>query len=437
MDPDLQAHGFPPARSSHPSDVITTNNLVLQASHALDAPELTLAGLFDLSALIEAVVLHEHLLFLGTASQFDLASLPLGRLLAAEGIIQGFVPPVSVQEIQDDIFRLFGIPDAYDKVSASPLFTRSAAASVLPYYGDYDFFSPNPIATMNAELDLAAKLPPFGRSLTAGETLAKTLPHYCFSLVEMWAGSNAWARRPAQAFLVRTLVYWLVTDRMKIPFYPDVSRIPIVIHITHHLQASLAQEAAPYIAQAFFLTPQELQLSIHPFSFSIPPLTQLVLEKASSREDFGAALLHVRQRFRDLRQQIGAYQAAIASAKTLQDLEAARLALRQVAGRHAQEFAQPDRGRIQEITNYYQRALYGNRSLAPLSYRDEVLFKPPEWLRQWWLRRNAIHICDISQELEALECLAPAARRLFAGGLGLDDLAAYRKFAVSLDALYF
>ena len=145
----------------------------------------------------------------------------------------------------------------------------------------------------------------------------------------------------------------------------------------------------------------------------------------------------MRQRFRDLRQQIGAYQAAIASAKTLHDLESARLALRQVAGRHSQEYAQPDRGRIQEITNYYQRALYGNRSLAPLSYRDEVLFKPPEWLRQWWLRRNAIHICDISQELEALEGLAPAVRRLFAGGLDLDDLAAYRKFAVSLDALYF
>ena len=78
MEHDLQAHGFSPARSSHPSDVITTNNLVLQASHALESSELTLGNLFDLSALVEAVVLHEHLLFLGTSSQFDLSSLPLG-----------------------------------------------------------------------------------------------------------------------------------------------------------------------------------------------------------------------------------------------------------------------------------------------------------------------------------------------------------------------
>ena len=437
MESDLQAQGFPPARSSHPSDVITTNNLVLQASHALESRELSLANLFDLSALIEAVALHEHLLFLGTSSQFDLSSLPLGQLLAAEGIIQGFVPPVSVQEVQDDIFRLFGIPDAYDKVSTNPLFTRSAAASVLPYYGDYDFFSPNHIATMNAELDLAGKLPPFGRSLTPGETLAQTLPHYCFSLVEMWAGSNAWARRPAQAFLVRTLVYWLVTDRLKIPFYPDVSRIPIVTHITHHLQASLAQEAAPFIAQAFYLTPQELESSIHPFEFPIPPLTALVLERAGSLQEVGPALLDVRRQFQGLRAQIGEYQLAISSAKTLQDLDTARQALRNAAIHLAKAYPQPDRGRIQEITNYYQRALYGNRSLSPLSYKDEVLFKPPEWLRQWWVKRNAIYICDISQELESLDELACQARRLFPGGFCPDELEDYRRYSESLEALYF
>jgi hypothetical protein len=224
---------------------------------------------------------------------------------------------------------------------------------------------------------------------------------------------------------------------LKIPFYPDVSRIPIVTHITHHLQESLAQEAAPFIAQAFYLTPQELQLSVHPFAFSIPPLTMLVLERAGSPQEVGAAILDVRRQFRDMREQIGAYQLAIASAKTLHDLESARQVLCQSADRLAQDFLQPDRGRIQEITNYYQRALYGNRSLAPLSYRDEVLFKPPEWLRQWWLRRNAIYICDISQEIEALDGFDRLARRLFSVGLNLDDLEDYRRFALSLEALYF
>jgi hypothetical protein len=437
MEHDLQASDISPARSSHPSDVITTNNLVLQASRALDTRELTLRSLYDLSALIEAVVLHEHLLFLGTASQFDLSSLPLGKLLAGEGIFQDFIPPVSVQEVQEHIFRLFGIPDAYEKVSANPLFTRSAEASVLPYYGDYDFFSPNHISTMNAELDLAGKLPPFGRSLIPGETLAETLPHYCFSLVEMWAGSNAWARRPAQAFLVRTLVYWLVADRVKIPFYPDVSRIPIVAHITHHLQESLAQEAAEFIAQAFYLTPQELEKSVHPFEFPIPPLTTLVLERAGSLEDVGQALLEVRSQFQGLREQIGAYQYAINFATSLGDLVEARQTLCLESMRQADAYRQPDKGRIQEITNYYQRALYSNRSPGPLSYKDEVLFKPPEWLRKWWVERNAIYICDIGQELESMDILIPLAGRLFPGGMQTDDLADYRSYTKSLAALYY
>lgn len=437
MQNDQQVHGFLPTRTSHPSDVITTNNLVLQASHALESKEFTLGNLFDLSALIEAVVLHEHLLFLGTSAQFDLSSLPLGQLLAGEGIIQGYIPPVSVLDVQDHIYRLFGIPDAYDKVSTNPLFTRSAAASVLPYYGDYDFFSPNNISTMNAELDLAGKLPPFGRELTTGETLIQTLPHYCFSLVELWSASNAWARRPAQAFLVRTLVYWLVADRMKIPFYPDVSRIPMVAHITHHLQTSLAQEASPFIAQAFYLTPQELDASIHPFEFPIPPLTALALEKAASPADVGPAILDLRRQFKGFREQIGAYQLAINSAKTLKDLEAARHDLHRAAIDLAETYRQPDRGRIQEITNYYQRALYSNRSFGPLSYKDEVLFKPPEWLRQWWVKRNAIYICDISQELASIEDIVTAARRIFPGGMRLDDLADYRLYTKSLEELYF
>ena len=436
MQNDLQALESSPARSGHPSDVITTNNLVLQASHVLESRELTLGGLFDLSALVEAVVLHEHLLFLGTSSQFDLSSLPLGRLLAEDGIIQDYVPPVSVWEVQEHIFRLFGIPDAYEKVSANPLFTRPATASMLPYYGDYDFFSPNHVSTMNAELDLAGKLPPFGRSLIPGETLAETLPHYCFSLVEMWAGSNAWARRPAQAFLVRTLVYWLVADRVKIPFYPDVSRIPIVAHITHHLQESLAQEAASFIAQAFYLSPQELEKSVHPFEFPIPPLTMLVLERAGSLADVGLAILDVRRQFQGLREQIGVYQYAINSAKSLQDLAEARQALCRESIRHADSYQQPDKARIQEITNYYQRALYGNRSLGPLSYKDEVLFKPPEWLRQWWVERNALYICDIGQELESLDRLMPLAGRLFPGGLLTGDLAEYRSYSKTLGALY-
>ncbi len=437
MQNDQQVHGILPTRTSHPSDVITTNNLVLQASHALESKEFTLGNLFDLSALIEAVVLHEHLLFLGTSAQFDLSSLPLGQLLAAEGILQGYVPPVSVQDVQDHIYRLFGIPDAYDKVSTNPLFTRSAAASVLPYYGDYDFFSPNNISTMNAELDLAGKLPPFGRELTTGETLIQTLPHYCFSLVELWSSSNAWARRPAQAFLVRTLVYWLVADRMKIPFYPDVSRIPMVAHITHHLQTSLAQEASPFIAQAFYLTPQELDASIHPFEFPMPPLTALALEQAASPADVGPAILDLRRQFKGFREQIGAYQLAINSAKTLKDLEAARHDLHQAAITLSEAYRQPDRGRIQEITNYYQRALYSNRSFGPLSYKDEVLFKPPEWLRQWWVKRNAIYICDISQELASIENIITAARRIFPGGMRLDDLADYRLYTQSLEELYF
>ena len=125
---------------------------------------------------------------------------------------------------------------------------------------------------------------------------------------------------------------------------------------------------------------------------------------------------------KSLRDQIGTYQLAINSAKTLQDLRQ--------RGRHCARLRRPggslsttgsgsDPGDHQLLpAGAVRQPLAG-----PLSYRDEVLFKPPEWLRQWWVKRNAIYICDIGQELESLEYSYPPGetpfpRRLTPGRAG-------------------
>ncbi len=419
------------------NDVITTNNLVLQAQRALDAPSLTLGGLLDLAALVEAVILHDHLLFLESASQFDFSSLPIANLLLKKGVIASYVPPLSIQEVQESIYRLFGIPDAYDKVSASPVFSRAAAASVLPYYGDYDFFSPGRIDTMMAELDLAARLPLFDRSPVDGQAHASTLPHYCFSLVEMWAKNNAWARRPAQAFLVRTLVYWAVADRMNISFYPDIARQPIVAHITHHLQQSLRLGAFPAIAQAFFISTEELERSCAPLEVAIPAFTLLVLERTPSLNAFGEVLLEARRQFSGLRKALQAYQQSIRQARRLAELENARQELSGAMTMLAEAFAAKETWRVQETTSYHQRAArYGGGILAPEAYSAEVRFKPADWLRAWWLRRNTIHLCDGGSKLEHFERYAAQAQRLYPEGMDAGEQESYRRFAALMRELY-
>ena len=435
---DLPAEGLRTAHIAGPNDVITTNNLILQASRALTGEQIDISSLFDLAALIEAVVLHDHLLFLESPSQFDFRSLPLGNLLITEDIVKSYVPAVTVQEIQESVFRLFGIPNAYDKVAVSPFSARLNAASVLPYYGDYDFFSPNQVTTLLTELEIASKLPPFGKSIMADDNPSSTLPHFCFNLVEMWSENNVWARRPAQAFLVRTLVYWAVSDRLNISFRPDLSRIPLVTHITHQLQTSLGRGTYPAVAKAFYVSEEELEWTRSPCMRAIPPLTVLVLEGANTIDEVGYRLLELRKEFSLLRDRLREYESQIRQASSLRDLRQARDGLTDATRQIAEAFPIQDQLRILETTSYYRRAAQGSDPLSQAySYSSEFLFKPVEWIREWWVRRNAIHIFDMKNKLDHLEVYTRLVRLITGKEVERNDEDLFRKYAEYLDTMYF
>ena len=392
------------SRYPNSNDVIISDSLILQASRALSKQATSPGVLFDLAALIEAVVLYDHLLYLGDASHNIFDNLPLGHLLVKEGIIQSFTPPVSIQEVQDSIYNLFGIPDAYDKMDLSPIIARQDQSNVLPYYGDYDFFSPNQVSTVLAELELAERLPPFNTPDDPLDSLTSNLTHYCFSLVEMWTGDNSWARRPAQAFLVRTLVYWAISDRINITFYPDFTRLAIVAQITHHLHHSLSRGVIDVVARAFYLSPEELAWMNTPFVVTIPPFTSLVLERLGNGQQIGTVLLELRQEFTSLRATMRAYQQTIRTATMLGELQQARQVLASESARLAQKYPTQECIRIQETTSYYQRAaLIGDRPRDPGAYAYALKFKPIEWIREWWIRRNAIHLTDLGTKLDQYE----------------------------------
>ena len=433
--PELNELG---SRYPNSNDVIISDSLILQASRALSKQATSPGVLFDLAALIEAVVLYDHLLYLSDVSHNIFNNLPLGHLLLTEGVIQNFTPPVSTQEVQDSIYRLFGIPDAYEKMNLSPIFARQEPSNVLPYYGDYDFFSPNQVSTVLAELELAGKLPPFNTPHDPLDSFTSTLAHYCFSLVELWTGDNSWARRPAQAFLVRTLVYWAISDRLNITFYPDFTRLAIVAQITHHLHHSLSQGAIDIVARTFYLSPEELIWMNTPFVVSIPPFTSLVLERLGSGLSVGTALLELRREFAGLRAAMRAYQQAIRTAKMLGDLQQARQILVSESGRLAQEYPTQECIRIQETTCYYQRAAQiGDGQLDPDAYAHALKFKPIEWIQEWWIRRNAIHLTDLGAKLNHYEKYRVLMRNTLDIAMDGAELEQYLRVENLMQTLYY
>ena len=418
--------------------VIISDSLILQASRALSGQAVEPGILFDLAALIEAVILYDHLLFLGDASYEVYNNLPLGRMLMKEDIIQGFTAPVSTQEVQESIYRLFGIPDAYEKMNLSPIIAKQDLSSVLPYYGDYDFFSPNQVSMVLAELELAGKLSPIDKTIHSGNHLTPNLPHYCFGLVEMWAGDNNWARRPAQAFLVRTLVYWAISDRMKITFYPDFTRLAIVAQITHSLQHSLDQGVIQAIARAFYIQPEELMRMNAPFVVLTPPLTRLLLERVVSGQEIGEAMLVLRQEFENLRAAIRIYHYGIRTATSLGDLKQARSKLISEAELLAKKYSTQECVRLQETTSYYQHAVQiGDRPHDTEAYAHELRFKPIDWIREWWIMQNAIHYVDIGGKLNNFEIYRGLIRKALGIELDNSQLKQYQQVEGLMQRLYY
>ena len=420
------------------NDVIISDSLILQASRAINGQVMEPGILFDLAALVEAVILYDHLLFLDDASQNVFYNLPLGRLLMKENIIQGFPPAVTTEEVQESIYRLFGIPDAYEKMDLSSIFSRQELSGVLPYYGDYDFFSPNQVSMVLAELELAGKLPPTDKPLPPGTDLTPNLPHYCFSLVEMWVGDNSWTRRPAQAFLVRTLVYWAISDRLNITFYPDFTRLAIVAHITCSLQHMLSQGAIQSIARAFYVQPEDLVWMNYPFAVTIPPLISLVLERAGSGQQIGTAMLELREEFTELRSAMRMYQRTIRSASSLAELQQARNYLLSEADRLTQVYSVHECVRLQETTSYYQRAArIVDRPLDPDAYASDLNFKPVDWIREWWIRRNAIHLFDLGEKLNHYEYYRELIRKTLDIELDESQVQQYRQVDKKMKRLYY
>ena len=285
-----------------------------------------------------------------------------------------------------------------------------------------------------AGLELAEKLPASDQAIHPGTNL----PHYCFSLVEMWVGDNSWARRPAQAFLVRTLVYWAISDRLNITFYPDFTRLAIIAHITCNLQHMLAKGVIQDIARAFYVPSEDLIWMNAPFVVTIPPLTSLILEGVGSGQPFGAMLLELRQEFTDLRLAMRVYQHTIRTTSSLAELQQTRNYLLGEAARLAQKYPFQECVRLQETTSYFQRALHtGDKPIDPETYALELKFKPIDWIREWWIRRNAIHLVDLGEKMNHIELYRGQIRKALGIELDVSQWGLYQQVENLMQRLYY
>ena len=345
---------------------LVTQTLVANASTVLSRPEtLTLPLFLDLCALCEAVVLLDRLEALGAADERHNV---MGRRLGGEGLYRTFHPSLSPEELRRVMLRL---PD---------------------------------------ELAKRITLDAGGHEHAVDATGAVTGLDYTTGLnnlltqVDALGGYASSRNSPVKERMYRGNGYLIVAAAHGLDYFPDFDRVPFVAGTLQKTYRSLPRQLYDKVTESLDeplnggdLVAEWAAMSTIP----IPPISALVLSRASSLDDVPEQLLRVRDEFRRYRRYFGDFKAALRTADTIRErrkLLAKYQALLAEASGPEREIVS-----LTEMLNLTEKAVKAAAGPAlPTSYGAALVTQPADWIRRWWQRRPLAILFRLDSKLPRL-----------------------------------
>jgi hypothetical protein len=345
---------------------LVTQTLVANAGTVLSRPEtLSLPLFLDLCALCEAVVLLDRLEALGAADEHHTV---MGGRLGAEGLYRTFHPTLSPEELRRVMLRL---PDelakriALDAGGHEHAVDATGAATGLDYTTGLN--------------NLLAQVDALGGYASCGDCSVKE---------RMYRGNG----------------YLIVAAAHGLDYFPDFDRVPFVAGTLQKTYRSLPRQLYDTVTESLDeplnggdLVAEWAAMSTIP----IPPISALVLSRASSLDDVPEQLLRVRDEFRRYRRYFGDFKAALRTADTVRErrklLARYRVLLAEASG--------PEREIVSltEMLNLTEKAVKAAAGPAlPTSYGALLVTQPADWIRRWWQRRPLAILFRLDSKLPRL-----------------------------------
>ncbi|WP_410606088.1 hypothetical protein [Amycolatopsis sp. lyj-109] len=345
---------------------LVTQTLVANAGTVLSRPEtLSLPLFLDLCALCEAVVLLDRLEALDAADECDTV---LGKRLGGEGLYRTFRPALSPDELRRVMLRL---PDELAK--------RITLDAVDP----------------GAAVDATGAVTGLDYTTGLNNLLAQ---------VDALGGYASSRDAPIKDRMYRGNGYLLVAAAHGLDYFPDFDRVPFVAGTLQKTYRSLPRRLYDQVSESLDeplnggdLVAEWAAMSTIP----IPPISALVLSRASSLDDVPEQLLRVRDEFRRYRRYFGDFKAALRNADTVRERRKL-LARYQVL---LAEASGPDRETVSltEMLNLTEKAVKAAAGPGlPTSYGALLVTQPVDWIRRWWQRRPLAILFRLDSKLPRL-----------------------------------
>jgi hypothetical protein len=198
--------------------------------------------------------------------------------------------------------------------------------------------------------------------------------------------------------------YLVVAAAHGLDYFPDFDRVPFVAGTLQKTYRSLPRRLYDEVSESLDepLNGGELVAEWAAMStIPIPPISALVLSRASSLDDVPEQLLRVRDEFRRYRRYFGDFKAELSNADTVRErrklLARYRALLAEASG--------PDRETVSltEMLNLTEKAVKAAAGPAlPTSYGALLVTQPVDWIRRWWQRRPLAILFRLDSKLPRL-----------------------------------
>jgi len=453
------------------NDVLIGNTTICEASRLVSgtthsnraqshAHSWGILQLLELCALIEAVVLHDTLFALPAELSSDVGDLELRQHLLDAGILKEY-PSLFLKDVISTLTRW--IANNSGKVRGLrhehiPLITTALTKAI--DRNELDLHQSNLIASRlgdtwgdesvenllsvafvpqgeNSELDLMRQLV---RRLQDDDLFGErsVLNDIGGQLVESIAGTDPNMQHvilhsgtyEGTHTALRSVIYWQVSDRLHLPWYPDVLRVPVMMAWNQRLKYSLVDQVYEVVATVFDTTVNELLAEDLPYEAVIPPLGTLLLSRCTSHKQIIEELFTLREEFAPFRQAFRDLEQQRRAARSIRELRDARSRATSLLNAVSSKYKEPDQSIIETALGYAPDVLnLLSNPLDPARYKSELLKKPYEWIRDWWCRRPASRLFSVTKKLEGLDTYGRIVSQVFGFEITSKDAAFIREYS--------
>lgn len=201
--------------------------------------------------------------------------------------------------------------------------------------------------------------------------------------------------------LLRTFVYWRISEHARISFYPSCRRAPQVDLFTDHLRQAIAHKVYKRVARAFKDTIETVFADETQLPLFLPPTMTIFLDHYRSTNDLSETLERFRNEFAPLRKTLQNWENKMRRAETLSERLNAKENISQALKALETRYALRSDSALEAVVSFAPEVF---KPLAnpwdPSKYSKELLSKPLSWIRTWWNSRPLRQVFRLRKRLQ-------------------------------------